>query len=83
MTIVEPAEKRAIAFFDGQSLYHAAKSAFGYSHPHYDPNSLAEAICHIKGWNLAETRFYTGMPKPADDLEWNSFWALKLLMMKR
>jgi hypothetical protein len=26
----EPPVKRAIAFFDGQNLFHAAKRAFGY-----------------------------------------------------
>ena len=28
---------RAIAFFDGQNLFGHAKSAFGHSHPNYDP----------------------------------------------
>lgn len=33
----EPPVKRAIAFFDGQNLFYAAKYAFGYSWPNYDP----------------------------------------------
>ena len=81
MSFVEPTVKRVIAFFDGQSLFHAAKSAFGYSHPNYDPKRLAEEICRSKGWLLVETRFYTGMPEPTDDPEWNSYWARKLLTM--
>ena len=32
----EPAMKRAIAFVDGQNLYHAAKASFGYNYPNYD-----------------------------------------------
>jgi hypothetical protein len=27
----EPATKRAVAFFDGQNLFHAAKAAFGHT----------------------------------------------------
>ena len=39
----EPAIKRAIAFVDGQNLFYAAKEAFGYSYPNYDPDSLVSA----------------------------------------
>ena len=39
----EPKVKRAIALFDGQNLFHAAKKAFGYLDPIYDPAKLAEA----------------------------------------
>jgi len=28
--LTEPPEKRAIAFIDGQNLYHAARESFGY-----------------------------------------------------
>jgi len=45
----EPSPKRAIAFFDGQNLFHAARAAFGYSHPSFDPRSLAEAVCRGQG----------------------------------
>ena len=34
--LVEPPVKRTIAFFDGQNLYHAVRSAFGYTYPNYD-----------------------------------------------
>ena len=30
---VEPPVKRAIAFFDGQNLFHAVRAAFGYTSP--------------------------------------------------
>ena len=36
----EPATKRAFAFFDGQNLFYAAKEAFGYPFPNYDPRLL-------------------------------------------
>ncbi len=32
----EPPVKRAIAFVDGQNLFHAARKAFGYTYPNYD-----------------------------------------------
>ena len=37
----EPAIKRVVAFIDGQNLFYAAKTAFGYNHPNYDPKALA------------------------------------------
>jgi hypothetical protein len=41
----EPAAKRAIAFLDGQNLFYAAKHAFGYLWPNYDPLKLAHLVC--------------------------------------
>ena len=79
----EPAVKRAVVFFDGQNLFHAAKAAFGYTFPNYDPLKLATAVCTGRGWSLAETRFYTGVPSPADGLHWYTFWSRKLLAMSR
>ncbi len=83
MSIIEPSYKRTIAFFDGQSLFHAAKAAFGYSYPNYDPKRLAEEICLLNGWSLKEVYFYTGIPKPAYDIKGNRFWTHKFLNMKR
>src|SRR5882724_10605548 len=80
---VEPAVKRAIAFFDGQNLFHAAKKAFGYKYPNYDPAKLARAVCATKGWTLKQARFYTGVPSADDNQPWNSFWTRKLLSMSR
>ena len=47
-----PAEfvkKSAIAFVDGQNLFHAVLEAFGYTYPNYDVLALAKAICNH--WN--------------------------------
>lgn len=79
----EPAEKRAIAFIDGQNLYHGAREAFGYTFPNYDVKTLSERICAQQGWTLREVRFYTGVPDATDDPTWNQFWSAKLLMMSR
>ena len=65
---IEPSDKRAIAFIDGQNLYHAARTAFGYSHPNYDVRLLAESVCRLSGWRLVQTRFYTGVPAPTKAL---------------
>ena len=77
----EPRAKRAIVYFDGQNLYHAAKEAFGYSFPNYDAQALAEWVCGHQGWRLEETRFYTGVPNVQDDARWNTFWSRKLSAM--
>jgi uncharacterized LabA/DUF88 family protein len=81
--LVEPATKRAIVFFDGQNLFHAAKDAFGYSYPNYEPILLAEAICNSHGWTLSGVRFYTGVPDARDDARWQHFWFEKLNHLKR
>ena len=79
----EPAVKRAIAFFDGQNLFYAAKYAFGYPWPNYDPLKLAQVVCQTQGWQLLKTCFYTGVPSPDDDPFWNHFWTAKLAQMGR
>ena len=79
----EPAVKRAIAFFDGQNLYRRAKDAFGHHHPNYDPKKLFHAVCAEKGWASRGVRFYTGMPAFKHDPEWHSYWANRLLSMRR
>jgi uncharacterized LabA/DUF88 family protein len=78
---VEPAVKRAIAFFDGQNLFYAVKKAFGYSYPNYDPKALAERIIGARGWTLLKTFFYTGIPDPTDNPFWNHFWTAKMAVM--
>jgi len=80
---IEPADKRTIAFFDGQNLFHAARAAFGYTFPNYDPIALATAVCKQQGWTLAEVRFYTGVPAVGDDPFWNHFWTSKLAQTGR
>ena len=74
----EPSVKRAVAFVDGQNLFHAAKEAFGYQHPNYDPSLLARRVCAVKAWTLLRIHFYTGVPDRADNVFWNHFWTAKL-----
>lgn len=87
MTLSAPSSQqqtaRAIVFFDGQNLFHAAKSAFGYRHPNYDPQKLAREICRRQGWMLGQVRFYTGVPEAADNAFWHEFWMTKLAQMGR
>jgi len=77
----EPALKRAVAFIDGQNLFHAARAAFGYNLPNYDAHALAASVCQRHGWAVVETRFYTGMPDEADNPFWHSYWSRKLSVM--
>jgi uncharacterized LabA/DUF88 family protein len=79
----EPPVKRTIAFFDGQNLFYAAKYAFGYTWPNYDPPRLAQAVCQAQGWQLDQVCFYTGVPSAQDDAFWNHFWTAKLAHMGR
>ncbi len=81
--MLEPALKRAIAFVDGQNLFHAAKEAFGYTYPNYDAQRISEGVCQLQAWNLSQVRFYTGIPNPADDPFWSHFWSAKLAQMGR
>jgi len=79
----EPASKRTIAFFDGQNLFHAARQAFGHTYPSYDPHLLAAGVCAMRGWDLAQVRFYTGVPARKDDPFWHDFWTNKLAHLRR
>lgn len=79
----EPPVKRAVAFIDGQNLFHGVKSAFGHTYPNYDVGALTGAICASKGWQVQQIRFYTGVPDTRDNAFWNGFWAKKLLAMSR
>jgi uncharacterized LabA/DUF88 family protein len=81
--VVEPVQKRVIAFFDGQNLFHSAKEAFGYSFPNFDPKALASGIATAEGWDLVEIRFYTGVPDFVRDPFWHHFWTAKLANMGR
>ena len=47
--MLEPVVKRAIAFVDGQNLFHAAREAFGSHYPDYDPVALSKTICAQRG----------------------------------
>lgn len=77
----EPSVKRTIAFVDGQNLFYAAKYAFGYTYPNYDPLALSKAVCTDNDWGLEQVRFYTGLPTIEDNSFWNHFWMAKLASM--
>ena len=79
----EPPVKRAVAFYDGQNLYHHAKDAFAHYHPNYDPIKLFSAICAQKGWQQVGIRFYTGVPLAGKNPFWHGFWSKKLLALRR
>ena len=79
----EPPTKRAVAFVDGQNLFHAAREAFGYTYPNYDVSALAGLVCAQRGWELAQVRFYTGIPDVTDNRRWHFFWTHKLAAMGR
>ena len=79
----EPPVKRAIAFVDGQNLFHAARKAFGYTYPNYDVAALAAEVCARQGWDLVRVHFYTGIPDVGDNPKWHSFWTHKLAAMGR
>lgn len=80
---LEPSQKRVVTFFDGQNLFHCAKTAFGYTFPNYDPLALSRELCSQKSWQLASVRFYTGVPDAADKPFWNHFWTAKGAQMGR
>ncbi len=74
----EPPKKKALVLFDGQNLFNAVKDCFGYHYPNYDPLALAKIVTQSQGWQLAATRFYTGVPHPKDDEAKAYFWENKL-----
>ena len=79
----EPPAKRAVAFVDGQNLFHSARKAFGYTYPNYDVSALSVQVCKRQGWELTKVHFYTGIPDVEDNPRWHSFWSHKLAAMGR
>ena len=79
----QPPAKRAVAFVDGQNLFHAAREAFGHTYPNYDVSALAEQVCAGQAWELAQVRFHTGIPDVGDNARWHFFWTHKLAAMGR
>lgn len=79
----EPTVKRAIAFVDGQNLFHCARETFGHRHPNYDVAALAKRVCETQGWDLRQVRFYTGVPDASDEPFWHHFWNAKFAQMGR
>jgi uncharacterized LabA/DUF88 family protein len=80
---IEPDVKRAVALIDGQNLFAAVKDAFGYTYPNYEVRALARAVCMDQGWNIVQTRFYTGIPNQEKDSFWHGFWSRKLTAMNK
>lgn len=79
----EPLGIRAVALIDGQNLFHSAREAFGYTYPNYAVGKRAQAVRTARGWQLQQTRFYTGVPDLQDHPFWHGFWSNKLLAMRR
>ncbi len=78
-----PAQPRAVAFIDGQNLFHGAREAFGFRYPNYDVLALATAVCAGRQWRLDAVRFYSGVPAQQRDPQRHAFWHNKLAGMKR
>ena len=74
---------RAVAFVDGQNLYHAARRCFAYVLPNFDVLCLSQVVCASRGWELGEVRFYTSVRRPSDEPFWCNLWAAKLAAMGR
>lgn len=79
----EVAIKRAIAFLDGQNLFHAARLRFGVTRPNYHPRSLAREVCAWNGWTYTQTRFYTGIHRSYENPIWYGYWARKLSALQK
>ncbi|MCE5255013.1 MAG: NYN domain-containing protein [Actinomycetia bacterium] len=79
----EPVVKRTIVFFDGQNLFHTGKEIFQIPYPNYDVAALAQLLCTREGWQLTQTRFYTGVPEAGRDPFWHGFWSRKTAQMTR
>jgi len=77
-----PRANRAIAFFDGQNLFAAARDAFGFTTASYGVPRLARAIALQRGWDLIQTRFYTGMPNRQDNPGLHHHWTSRLRRMR-
>jgi uncharacterized LabA/DUF88 family protein len=81
---IEPEQKRVIAFFDGQNMFHGIRDTLSIRTPNYDPEALARLLCETQpGWTLVETRFYTGVPGISHNPAWHGFWANKLSALNR
>jgi uncharacterized LabA/DUF88 family protein len=79
----EPNLKRALAFIDGQNLFHAAREAFGSRYPDYDVMRLSRAVCSAHDWELCGVRFYTGLPGRREAPFWHHYWSAKISVMRR
>ena len=80
--LTSPPNLRAVAFVDGQNLFNDAKREFGYEYLNIDVKKLVTAICQEKCWQLAEIRFYTGVPTAKQNSTLKKFWDNKLFQMR-
>ena len=62
---VEPTTKRAVVFFDGQNLFYAAKEAFGYSYPNYDPKLSGRKSLRLQRLDGSRQSLLHGVPSAA------------------
>lgn len=76
-----PAVVRAHIFFDGQNLFRAVKTRFGYTFPNYDPVALAHFVCSRLNLKCDGIHFYTGIHRPRENKFWYDFWSLKLRVL--
>lgn len=60
--MLEPENKRAIAFIDGSNVRYAAKEAFGDEIGNHNPLALAKLVCEENGWQLSGVHYYIGVP---------------------
>jgi hypothetical protein len=81
---------RTVVFFDGQNLYHLARSAWSpgpqvpgspYGYPSYDVEKIAAVlVARDARYVLQQIRFYTGVPdaRGGQTTFWHGFWGNKL-----
>jgi hypothetical protein len=74
----EPLVKRAVAFIDGQNLYHAARESFVYTFLNFDIKALSLSICRSKGWELNQVHFYTQKNRRRPNVSVTAFVSVKL-----
>jgi hypothetical protein len=65
---VEPADKYAMAFVDGQNLYQHAKAAFGHHHPNYDLLNCTLLFAQSMGGNRTLCAFTLAFPALSETL---------------
>ena len=80
--MLPPLSPRAIAFIDGQNLFASARDAFAIRTPSLDVVALSRAVAAARGWELAEVRFYSGVPTVKDNERLHDAWTSQLRGMR-